>query len=131
MANGGATGLEWRCDGTAKAHMDNAFPVSITSAEGENGYDYQVNTRLNGKYHDLVINEQGKLVAVKDETDIASLPPAAKTAIEKEAASAKIMTVEKVTEGGQVSYGAIMKDEAQGKFVQVRVGSDGSVKSKE
>jgi hypothetical protein len=111
--------------------MDNAFPVSITSAEGENGYDYQVNTRLNGKYHDLVINEQGKLVAVKDETDIASLPPAAKTAIEKEAASAKIMTVEKVTEGGQVSYGAIMKDEAQGKFVQVRVGSDGSVKSKE
>lgn len=116
---------------TAKAHMDNAFPVSITSAKGENGYDYQVNTRLNGKYHDLVINEQGKLVAVKDETDIASLPPAAKTAIEKEAASAKIMTVEKVTEGGQVSYGAIMKDEAQGKFVQVRVGSDGSVKSKE
>jgi hypothetical protein len=115
---------------TAKAHMENGLPVSITSAKGEQGWDYQVNTRLNGKYHDLVIDEKGKLVAVKDETDLAALPSAAKAAIEKQAAASKIVTLEKVTEGGQVSYGAVMKDEAQGTIIQVRVAADGTVKSK-
>ncbi len=115
---------------TAKAHMENGLPVSITSAKGEQGWDYQVNTRLNGKYHDLIIDEKGKLVAVKDETDLASIPAAAKAAIEKQAAASKIVTLEKVTEGGQVSYGAVMKDEAQGTIIQVRVAADGTVKSK-
>jgi hypothetical protein len=40
------------------------------------------------------------------------------------------LTLEKVTEGEQITYGAVMKDDAQGTFVQVRVGADGSVKSK-
>lgn len=115
---------------TAMAHMENAFPVSISAAKGEEGWDYQVNTRVNGKYHDLVIDEKGKLVAVKDEADLASIPAAAKAAIEKQAASSKITTLEKVTEGGQVSYGAVMKDDAQGTFVQVRVSADGTLKSK-
>jgi hypothetical protein len=115
---------------TAKAHMGDAFPVSISSAKGEQGWDYHVNTRLDGKYHDLVIDEKGKLVAVKDETDLASIPAAAKAAIEKEAATSKIMTLEKVTEGGQVSYGAVVKDDPQGTYVQVRVAADGTLKSK-
>jgi hypothetical protein len=113
---------------TARAHMENALPVSISSAKGEQGWDYQVNTRLNGKYHDLVIDGTGKLVAVKDETDLASLPAAAKAAIEKQATASKIVTLEKVTEGGEVSYGAVVKDDAQGTFVRVRVGADGTVK---
>jgi hypothetical protein len=115
---------------TARAHMDNGFPVSITSAKGERGWDYQVNTRLNGKYHDLVIDEKGKLVAVKDETDLASIPAPAKAAIEKQATASKIVTLERVTESGQVSYGAVVKDDAQGTFVQIRVAADGSLKSK-
>ena len=115
---------------TAKAHMENAFPVSISSAQGEQGWRYQINTRIDGKYHDLVIDDKGKLVAVKDETDLASLPAAPKASIEKRAGASKIMTLEKVTEGSQVSYGAVIKDEAQGTFVQLRVGADGTVKSK-
>ena len=115
---------------TAKANMQNAFPVSVGTAKGADGFDYQINTRLNGKYHDLVIDKAGKLVAVKDETDLASLPAPAKASLEKAAAAAKIMTLEKVTEGGLVSYGALMKDNAQGTFVQVRVAADGAVKSK-
>jgi hypothetical protein len=109
--------------------MQNAFPVSISSAKGEQGWDYQINTRLNGKYHDLVIDEKGKLVAVKDETDLATLPAAAKAAIEKQAAASTILTLEKVTEGGQISYGAVIKDDARGASVQVRVAADGTLKS--
>ncbi len=115
---------------TAKAHMQDAFPVSISSSQGEQGWNYQVNTRLNGKYHDLVIDDKGKLVAVKDETDLSSLPAGAKAAIEKQGATSKIMTLEKVTEGEQVSYGAVMKNEALGTFEQIRVAADGSPKSK-
>jgi hypothetical protein len=115
---------------TAKAHMENALPVSISSAKGAQGWDYQVNTRLNGKYHDLVIDDKGKLVAVKDETELAALPGPAKAAIEKQAGSARIITLEKVTEDGQISYGAVVKDDAQGKVIQLRVGADGAAKSK-
>ena len=115
---------------TAKANMQNAFPVSIGTAKGADGFDYQINTRLNGKYHDLVIDKAGKLVAVKDETDVASLPAPAKAALEKEAAAAKVMTLERVTEGNQVSYGALIKDNAQGTFVQLRIAADGTVKAK-
>jgi hypothetical protein len=114
---------------TAKAHMENAFPVSIGSAKGEQGWDYQVNTRVDGKYHDLVIDEKGKLVAVKDETDLASIPAAAKATLEKQAAASKLITLEKVTEGAQVSYHAIMKDDARGATVQLRVAADGTLKS--
>jgi hypothetical protein len=115
---------------TAAANMENALPVSISSAKGEQGWEYQVNTRLNGEYHNLVIDEKGKLLAVKDGTDLASIPAAVKAAIEKEAAGSKIVTLEKVTEGGLVSYGAVMKDESQGKYVRVRVAADGTLKSK-
>ena len=115
---------------TALAHMEKAFPVSIAAVKGEAGWDYQINTRVDGKYHDLIIDENGKLVAVKDETDLASLPAAAKAEIEKQATASKIMTLEKVTEGALVSYGVVMKDDAQGTFVQVRVSPDGALKSK-
>jgi hypothetical protein len=119
---------------TATANMENALPVSIGSAQGEHGWEYQVNTRLNGEYHNLVIDEKGKLLAVKDETNLASIPAAVKAAIEKEAGASQIVTLEKVTEAGLVSYGAVMKadvkDAAPGRFVRLCVTADGTLKSK-
>jgi len=114
---------------TAKAQMGDGFPVSVTSAQADHGWNYQINTRLNGKYHDIVIDDKGKLMAVKDETDLASLPALARAAIQKQAAASKITTLEKVTEGGRVSYGAVLKDDAQGTVVRVRVAEDGTVTS--
>jgi hypothetical protein len=115
---------------TAAANMERAIPVSINSTKGEHGTEYQVKTRLDGQAHDLVIDEKGKLLAVKDGTDLASIPSAAKAAIEKEASASKIVTLEKVTEGAQVSYGAVMKNDAQEKFVRISIAADGTLKSK-
>jgi hypothetical protein len=115
---------------TAAANMERALPVSITSTRGEHGMEFQIKTRLDGAAHDLVIDEKGKLLAVKDGTDLASIPAAAKAAIEKEAAASKIVTLEKVTEGSQISYGAVMKDDAQEKFVRISIAADGTLKSK-
>ncbi|MDE3199195.1 MAG: hypothetical protein KGN84_22790 [Acidobacteriota bacterium] len=115
---------------TAKANMDNAFPVSIASAQSAQGWNYQVNTRRDGKYHDIVIDEKGKLIAVKDETDLAALPAPAQQAIRKQAAVSKILTLEKVTEGSHISYGAVIRDESSGSFVKLSVAPDGTVQSK-
>ena len=115
---------------TAAANMQNALPMSITSTKTEHGMEFQVNTRLNGETHNLLIDEKGKLLAVKDGTDLASLPAAVKEAIAKEADASKILTLEKVTEGELVSYGAVMKDNGQGKFLHVRLGADGTLKAK-
>lgn len=114
---------------TANAHMNDAFPVSISSSQSDQGWNYQVNTRLNGKYHDLVIDEKGKLLAVKDETDLSSLPAAARETIGKQGDATKLVTLEKVTEGDKVSYGAVLKDDAQGTY-RVQVAADGTLKSK-
>ena len=115
---------------TATANMKDALPLSIGSVKGEQGWQYQVNTRLNGESHNLVINEKGELLAVKDGTDLASVPGAVKAAIETEAAASKIVTLEKVTERGLVSYGVVIEEGAPGKYIRVRLAVDGTIKSK-
>jgi len=77
-----------------------------------------------GETHNLIIDEKGNLLAVKDGTDLASLPAAVKAAIEKESAASKITTLERVTEGQQVTYGAVMTDDSPGKYVRVRIAPD-------
>jgi hypothetical protein len=115
---------------TALANMEKALPVSISSFKYERGWEFQVHTKVNGENHDLVIDEKGKLLSVKDGTDLDSIPAAAKAVIEKQAASSEIVTLERVTENGLVSYGAVIKDEPQGKYVRVSVAADGTLKSK-
>jgi hypothetical protein len=115
---------------TAVANMEHALPISITSTKGAQGLEYQINTRLNGETHNIVIDEKGKLLAVKDGTDLASIPAAVKATIEKQAPTSNLTSLEKVTEGTQISYGAVMKDDAPGKFVRVSIAADGTLKSR-
>ena len=115
---------------TANAHMGEAIPMKVASSQHGEGWDYQINTRLNGKMHNLVIDEKGALLAVKDEMDATSLPAAAISGLERQAGTAKIVRVEKVTEGAVVSYGAITKDEARGTVSEIRVAADGTPKLK-
>ena len=115
---------------TAKANMEHALPISISSTQREQGWEYHINTRLNGETHDLVIDDKGKLLAVKDGTNLESIPPAVKAALEKQAPASNITLLEKVTEDGRVSYGAVMKDDTPGKFVRVRISTDGTLQSK-
>jgi hypothetical protein len=115
---------------TAMANMQDALPVSISAKKTGEGWEYQVYTKLNGEDHKLIIDDKGKLLAVKDGTDIASVPGAVKAAIEKESDPSKITALEKVTEGAMVTYSAVVPDAAPGKYVKVRVGADGTVKSK-
>ena len=67
---------------------------------------YEVETKRDGVARDVTFDPSGALVAVEEEVTLASIPAAARAAIEKGAAGGKIGIVEKVTEGGQVKYEA-------------------------
>ena len=115
---------------TAMANMQGALPMSISTVQVEQGWEYHVNTRLNGEEHNLVVDDKGKLLAVKDETNLASVPAAVKIAIAREGAALKVVTLEKVTEAGLVSYGAVIQEDSPGKYMRIRLAADGTLKSK-
>jgi hypothetical protein len=60
---------------------------------------YEVETVVNGRTRDLMIDSAGAVVSVEEEVAIASIPAAAKAGIEKLADGATITKVEAVTKG--------------------------------
>jgi uncharacterized membrane protein YkoI len=86
---------------------------------------YEVETMVNGKSRDLVIDASGSLVSVEEPVAIESIPTAAKAALEKLAAGGKIKGVESVTQGQTVTYEAVIVKGV--KKSEVVVAADGSI----
>lgn len=108
-----------------QAQTKGATILGITS-EKENGKTtYEVETKVNGKGRDVTFDQKGAVVETEDEVDLDSIPAAAKTALQKRAATGTITKVEKITEGSTVSYEAEIKTKA-GKSVEAGVNADGS-----
>jgi uncharacterized membrane protein YkoI len=96
------------------------------SREKENGVtQYEVETMLNGKHRDFEVGATGKLLVVEEETDITTIPAAAKAAIEKKAAGGKIGMVEFFMRGGETLYEAAYTSK-DGKKHEVLVKADGT-----
>lgn len=77
---------------------------------------YEVETKVNGKTRDILFEANGALSVIEEETDIATIPTAAKVAIEKKAAGGKINLVETLTKGRTVTYEAQITPKAGKKF---------------
>jgi len=86
---------------------------------------YEVETKVNGKTRDLLLDSTGAVVEVEEEIDLNSVPAAAKAAIEKKADGGTIKKVETVTKGSSVSYEAAIRTKAR-KNIEVGVNADGS-----
>ena len=100
--------------------------IKSISKETEKGVtQYEVETMLNGKHRDFEVDSKGKLLVVEEETDIATIPAAAKAAIEKKAAGGKIGTVELFLRGGETMYEAAYTTK-NGKKHEVLVKADGT-----
>jgi hypothetical protein len=101
--------------------------VKNISKEVEKGVtQYEVESMLNGKHRDFNVDAKGKLVVVEEEVDIAGIPAAAKTAIEKKVAGGKLGMVESVDKGdGATLYEAAYTSKA-GKKGAVLVKADGT-----
>jgi len=101
--------------------------VKGISKEVEKGKtQYEVETLVNGKSRDLIIDRKGAVVEVEEETTMNNIPAAARAAIEKKAAGGKIKKVETITKGQTVMYEAAITTKA-GKKTEIQVGADGSV----
>ncbi len=110
---------------TVQAQTKNVTTVGL-SKEVENGKTmYEVETKVNGKSRDLLLDETGAVVEVEEEADIATIPAPARAAIEKGAAGGIIGKVEAVTHGSTVSYEAAIATKA-GRNFEVSVNGDGS-----
>jgi len=98
------------------------------SKEKEKGKTfYEAETKVSGKTRDLLFDAAGVVVDVEEEVDLASIPAAAKAAIEKKSSGGTIEKVETVTHGSDVSYEAAIKTKA-GKKIEYSVNADGSVR---
>jgi len=87
---------------------------------------YEVETIFNGKHRDFNVDAKGKLVVVEEEVDMASIPVAARAAIEKKSAGGKLGMVETVDKGnGVILYEASYTSKA-GKKGSVLVKADGA-----
>jgi len=97
------------------------------SKEVEKGVtQYEVEAMLNGKHRDFNVDTKGKLVVLEEEVNLASIPAAAKAAIEKKVAGGTLRMVEAVTKGdGSTLYEAAYTSKA-GKKSAVLVKADGT-----
>jgi hypothetical protein len=87
---------------------------------------YEVESMVNGKHRDFNVDAAGKLIVVEEETDIASIPAAARAAIEKKAAGGKLGMVETVNKGDGVTLYEAAYTSKAGKKGAVLVKADGT-----
>jgi uncharacterized membrane protein YkoI len=81
---------------------------------------YEVETTLNGRTRDFLLDATGRLIELEDELAMDAVPAAVKTALETHG---KIVKVESVTRGKVVTYeGTVEKD---GKKSEVAVDANG------
>jgi uncharacterized membrane protein YkoI len=89
----------------------NGGTVKTLAKEKEDGKTvYEVESTLNGKTRDFMLDATGHLLSVEDEIAVDALPPAVKTLFEKQGT---IVSAEKLTKGAMVAYEA--KVEKHGK----------------
>ena len=101
--------------------------IKNISKEVEKGVtQYEVETMLNGKHRDFNVDAKGKLVVVEEEVDMAGIPAAAKTAIEKKVAGGKLGMVETFTKTGQPTMYEAAYTGKDGKKHAVLVKPDGT-----
>lgn len=110
---------------TVKEKTQHAKLVGL-SKEKEGGKTvYELETMVNGKSRDLIIDSAGKILSVEDEIALDSIPEAAKKAIQGKVATGKINKIETVTKGSAVSYEASYTSKS-GKKAEYSVNADGT-----
>jgi uncharacterized membrane protein YkoI len=94
------------------------------SKEVENGKTfYEIETIVNGKSRDLLVDPSGSIVELEEATTLESVPAAVKAAL---APRGKILKIETVTKGTAVSYEAVVSK--NGKKSEIAVEADGTIK---
>ena len=112
---------------TAEAETKGAT-VKDVSREKEDGKTvYEVETVVNGRTRDLMIDASGKVYEVEEQLDIDKAPALVRAAIE---AKGKVVALEQATTNGKVHYEGKAKTKA-GKTVSFDLDADGKPMKKQ
>ena len=110
---------------TVKEQTQRAKLIGL-SKEKEGGQTvYELETTVNGRSRDLMIDSAGTILSVEDEIALDSVPEPARKAIQQKAGAGKIIKVETVTKGSEVSYEAAYTSKS-GKKAEYGVNADGT-----
>ena len=109
---------------TVKDQTKNATIVGIAKEVEKGQTVYELETKVNGRGRDLMIDSKGTVLSVEEEVALDSIPAAAKAAIQKKSAGGKITKVETLTKGNTVVYEAAVT--IKGKATEFSVNADGS-----
>jgi hypothetical protein len=110
---------------TVKEQTQRAKLIGL-SKEKEGGQTvYELETTVNGRSRDLMIDSAGTILSVEDEVALDSVPEPARKAIQQKVAAGKIIKVETVTKGSEVSYEAAYTSKS-GKNAEYGVNADGT-----
>jgi uncharacterized membrane protein YkoI len=110
---------------TVKEQTKDATLLNISKEKEKGQTVYEVESKVNGKTRDFVVDVAGAVVEVEEEMDLAAVPTAVKAALDKASAGGTLTKVEKTTQGAVVRYeAAITKN---GKKSEVTVNGDGTI----
>ncbi len=110
---------------TVKNQTKTAKLVGI-SKEIEGGQTlYEVETLIDGKSRDLIVNKAGAVIEVEEQVAIDTIPAAARAGIEQKTAGGKIKKVELLTKGSEKSY-EVSYVTKSGKNAEYGINADGS-----
>jgi uncharacterized membrane protein YkoI len=95
------------------------------SVETENGQTfYEASLRVRGRVRDVLIDANGNVVEVEEQVTLASLTPAARAEILRQAGKGKILLIESITKNNAiVAYEAHVK--TAGKISEIKVDPGG------
>jgi uncharacterized membrane protein YkoI len=110
---------------TVKEQTKNATLGNISKEVEKGKTMYEVESIVNGKSRDLMVDSSGKLLSVEEETTLEAIPAAARAAIQKKVGGGKINKVEILTQGSIVSYEAAYTGK-NGKNAEVGFNADGT-----
>ena len=106
---------------TVTEQTTNATLVGLTKEVEKGKTVFELETRKpNGQTRDLMIDTTGAVLSVEEEVALDSLPAPAKAAIEKSAAGGKIIKLETLAEGKEVTYEAAILKKGKKSSITVR-----------
>ncbi len=110
---------------TVEAETKGATIKNIVKEKEKGKTVYEVETIVNGKTRDFVVDSTGALETVEEQADLNSFPAPAKAAILKQIADGKLSVAETVKKGSTMTYEAVYTTKG-GKKKEVVVTADGA-----
>ena len=106
-----------------KEQTKGATLVGVSEEKADGKAVYEVETKVNGRTRDLLIDRAGTVIEVEEEVTLEMLPAAVQSAL---SARGKVLKVETLTKGSTVTYEAQV--EKNGKKSEVVVDATGKVR---